>query len=272
LDNAEMHFNFTTVQVIWTLTFAALLVLLVVLLGRDRARRFPWFTVSIILVALRLLASRLLFGKLPQLTLSQIFIVLADVMMLVSLLVLVELACRAFGGVQRRAWIPWTLAMVAVGAFVMAVWGPWPTWKTATMTSQVATFRLMQLVDIKGALLVNVLTVELGLLMALFGSDFKAGWRSHTQQIMIGLTVAAAVQMAVEGILEVIAHRSVPHSQADYEHLLGIRDTLVNVNGWVYMAVIVGWIVCLWFDEPGANTAVPEIALETDEPLGESLE
>ena len=41
-----MHFNFhfTTVQVLWTLTFASLLVLLVVLLGRDRMRRFPWFT------------------------------------------------------------------------------------------------------------------------------------------------------------------------------------------------------------------------------------
>ena len=44
-----MHFNFdfSTAQVLWTLTFAALLVLLVVLLGRDRAQRFPWFTASI---------------------------------------------------------------------------------------------------------------------------------------------------------------------------------------------------------------------------------
>ena len=41
-----MHFDFhfTAISVLWTLTFAALLVLLVVLMGRDRARRFPWFT------------------------------------------------------------------------------------------------------------------------------------------------------------------------------------------------------------------------------------
>jgi hypothetical protein len=54
-----MHFNFgfTAVQILWTLTFAALLVLLVVLLGRDRARRFPWFTASIVLLTLRLLSS-----------------------------------------------------------------------------------------------------------------------------------------------------------------------------------------------------------------------
>ena len=47
-----MHFNFdfSATQILWTLTFAALLVLLVVLLGRDRARRFPWFTASIVMM------------------------------------------------------------------------------------------------------------------------------------------------------------------------------------------------------------------------------
>ena len=55
----HLNFGFTTVQILWTLTFAALLVLLVVLLGRDRTRRFPWFTASIALVAVRLLASRM---------------------------------------------------------------------------------------------------------------------------------------------------------------------------------------------------------------------
>ena len=62
-----MHFNFhfTQIQVLWTLTFAALMVLLIVLLGRERIRRFPWFTASIVVLALRLLTSRLLFGKLP---------------------------------------------------------------------------------------------------------------------------------------------------------------------------------------------------------------
>ncbi len=63
-----MHFlGFNTVQILWTLTFAALLVLLVVLLGRDRARRFPWFTASMALTALRLIASRILYDELRPL-------------------------------------------------------------------------------------------------------------------------------------------------------------------------------------------------------------
>ena len=112
-----MPFNlhFTTIQILWTLTFAALLVLLIVLLGRDRIKRFPWFTTSIVLLALRLLTSKLLFGKLPQITLSEIFITLGDVIALVGLLVLVEMARRSFRGAPRpigsqtlsaRCWWP----------------------------------------------------------------------------------------------------------------------------------------------------------------------
>ena len=251
-----MHFNFdfTAVQVIWTLTFAAQLVLLVVLLGRDRIRRFPWFTASIVLMALRLLASRLLFGRLPSLTLSAIFITMADLAAIVGLLVLVELARRAFGGVQRRTWIVGTLAVLAVGAGVLAVWGPWPAWKTLTADSTLAVLRLMQLAALKADLLVDLLTVELGLLVVLLGRRSNAGWRSHTQQIVIGLSTASIAQLAVQGIWQIIAHTAAPHTQAEYERILGLRDKLFNASGAVYVAVLVFWIVCLWIDEPGAAT------------------
>ena len=77
-----MHLNldFTTVKVLWTLTFAALLVLLVVLLGRDRSRLYPIFLPASIwrFTALRLLASRMLYGRLAcLLTMSEIFLILA---------------------------------------------------------------------------------------------------------------------------------------------------------------------------------------------------
>ena len=124
-----MHFNlgFSTVQVLWTLTFASLLVLLVVLLGRDRARRYPLFTASIVVAGLRLLASRLLFERLAPTTLNAIFLSLADLAVIYSRAGGCEkLARRAFPGAPRRAWFVGAVAVVAVAAAVVGVGGPWP--------------------------------------------------------------------------------------------------------------------------------------------------
>lgn len=263
-DKGNMHFNFdfTTVQVLWTLTFAALLVLLVVLLGRDRTRRYPWFTASIALVALRLLTSRLLFGKLPQFTFNEILIVLADVMGLVGLLVVVELARQAFVGLQRPLWIANSVGLLAVSGAVLGVWGPWPAWKTLTADSHTATLRVMQMAAQKTELLVMLLTVGLCLLVVLFGRRYKAGWRSHTQQILIGLSTAAIGQLSLQVMVERIVRTAAPHSQAELDRILGFRDKLINADNVVYVVVVVWWIVCLWIDEPGAKTEAPEIPVE----------
>jgi hypothetical protein len=42
-----------------------------------------------------------------------------------------------------------------------------------------------------------------------------------------------------------------PHTQQEYERVIGLGSKLVNGNKVVYLAVLVWWIVCLWFDEPG---------------------
>jgi hypothetical protein len=250
-----MHFNFafTAVQVIWTLTFAAHLVLLVVLLGRDRARRFPWFTIAIALVALRLVSSRLLYGRLPQMTMSAIFITLADLSAVAGLLVVVEVARRAFARASRRAWLVWTVVLVVVGGAVLAGWGPWPSWKSLTPDTPLAILGLMQLVAQKTGLLVDVLTLCVGLLVFLFGRRYGAGWRSHAQQIVIGLSTASLAQLSVQGIWQAIVHTvPVPHSEAEYLHIVGLREKLFNGNSAVYVAVLIWWIVCLWMDERGA--------------------
>jgi len=249
------HFAFTTVEVLWTLTFAAQLVLLVVLLGRERIHRYRWFTASIILVALRLLVQRVLYNRLPQLTFNGILIVLADVGAVVGLLVLAELAWRAFQGVRRTTWIAATLAVLAVGAAVLVEWGPWPAWKTLTANSKLAALLLMQLAAQKTDLLVSVLTVELGLLVALFGRRYKAGFRSHTQQIVIGLSTAAIAQMATQAIWQRIAATVIPKTQAEYLQARGLQEKLYNADNVVYLVVLVWWIACLWNDEPGTATA-----------------
>jgi hypothetical protein len=251
-----MHFfGFTTVQILWTLTFAALLVLLVVLLGRDRARRFPWFTASMTLTALRLLSTRMLYGRVAPLTMSKIFLTLAVVEALVCLLVVVEIARRSFAGASRRAWTIGTLVLLAGGAAVLATWGPWPAWKTLTAESTLAVLRLTQLVAQKLSLLSDVLTVELCLVVVLFGRRFKAGWRSHAQQIVIGLSTAAIAQLGVREIWQQIALHAAPQSQAEYERVIGLQEKLYNANTVMFIAVLVWWIACLWINE--SRTGIP---------------
>src|SRR5258708_5364879 len=255
----HFNFNFTTVQTLWTLTFASLLVLLVVLLGRDRVRRFPWFTASIVMVALRLLANRLLFNRLPQITMGEIFIVMADLSALMGLLVIVELARRAFVGVQRRTWILDGLILLALGGGVLAAWGPWPAAKSLAFDTLMAKLTLLQLLAQKIGLLVDVLTVGLGLLVVLFGRRYGAGWRSQVQQIVIGLSTASVAQMAAQGIWQIIVRTAAqPHAEAEYLRVVGLREKLFNANSVVYVAVVVWWIACLWIDEPGAPALAAE--------------
>jgi hypothetical protein len=258
-----MHFlGFTTVQILWTLTFAALLVLLVVLLGRDRARLFPWFTASMVLTAVRLLSSRMLYGRLAPITMSSIFLTLALIEALVCLLVAVEIARRAFSGASRRSWIIGLVAILAVGAGVLATWGPWPAWKTVSTDSQLGVLRLVQLLAQKTSLLSDVITVELGVLVVLIGRRFKAGWRSHTQRIIIGLSTASIAQLASRGIWQLIAMHAQPQTQAEYERVMGIQEKLYNATSLTFLAVLIWWIACLWINEPGAT--IPVTAASTN--------
>lgn len=265
-----MHPNtlFSIVQVLWTLSFAALLVLLVVLMGRERSKRFKWFTIWIVLLAFRLLVTKLLYAKMAPIAFYEIFIPLTDVSAIVGFVVLVELARKGFVGLGRRAWMVGTLGVLAVGGVVLAEWGPWPAWKTMTTATTLAILGLMQVASQKLELLTNVVAVELGVLVLLFGRRFKAGWRSHTQAIVIGLSTVALGQMLRDGIWQLIAMKAAPKSQAEYDHLIGLREKLSNGSEFVFLAVVVWWIVTLWFDEPGSSAgAAAEIPAGPVEPV-----
>lgn len=264
------HLHFSAVQILWTLTFAGLLVLLVVLLGRDRVKRFPLFTLGIAVVALRLLVSRLLYDRLSPLALSVIFYSLAVLAALASLLVVIELARRAFAGASRRAWIVSTLLALAVAAAVLAYWGPWPAWKTLVSRGMLTVLRDMELVGERGDMLASLLAIELGVLVALFGRRFHAPWRSHTQQLILGVSTAAIAQLGVRGIWQAIALKVTVHSQAEYEHVMNLQSRLSNANNVVYICVIVWWIICMWKDEPGAGATADSTTAEPTAELDES--
>ncbi|KAA6456016.1 hypothetical protein DYQ86_26425 [Acidobacteria bacterium AB60] len=255
-----MHFQFpfTALSVLWTLTFAAHLVLLVVLMGRDRVRQFPWFTVNITLVALRLLTSRLLFGRLPQVTMAEVFIIMAAAGAFVSLMVVVEVARRAFRGARRVSWLIGALVLMAAGAAVLRFWGQWPAWATFKSAPPL---NVAQLLAQKAMLLADVENIGLGLLVILFGRRSGAGFKSKAQQVAIGLMTASLSQLGIQAIWERIAATAQPHSQQEYEHVIGLRDKLFNTNNAVYIAVLIWWIVCLWIDPPKEVTEeepVPE--------------
>ena len=263
------NFNFSATQILWTLTFAALLVLLVVLLGRDRAKRFPWFTASIVTMGLLKLTEQLLLTRLPRITGLEIYWGLSNLNSAIGLLVLVELARQSFRGARKLSWIIGTLVVLAGGVAALVLWGPWPAWVTLTAQSQFATIRVMQFAADKGMLLSGVLTIELGLLATLLARRFGAGWRSHAQRILVGLSTVALEQLTLRVTFQAISSHSQIHSQAEYDRLLGLRDKLIHADDVVYLCVVLWWIACLWVDEPGEPGAAldaepePEADAET---------
>jgi hypothetical protein len=236
--------------------------LLVVLLGRDRARRYPWFTASIALFALQLMAEVLLSGRMAMLPLQVILLTLADFGAIFALLVVVEVARRAFAGAQCSLWIVNTVGLLVVAGFGMVLWGPWPTGKDLALDSTLSRLHLMQLAALKGNTLVNLLTIELGLLVILFGRHFKASWRSHTQMISIGLSTAAIAWLAMQAVVQSIVRTAHPQNRAEYERVLDLIAKLLNANKLVYLAALVWWIVWLWLDEPGAAAKAAGAATE----------
>jgi len=265
----HFHFPFTAAAILWTLTFAAHLVLLVVLIGRERIARFPWFTASVALTAFRLLAERLLSNRLPRMTMIEIVLVTSAISVAIGLLVLVELARRSFGGARRVTWVGGALALMAAGVVVLRFWGSWPAWEAIKDGSP---WQLLQLMAQKGSLLLDVETIAVGLLVAAFGYRYNAGWRSHAQRIVIGLSTAAIGELGFQAIWESIvrsarANLAILDSMAERNRIVGLGDKLSNANSALFVAVLIWWIVTLWFDEPWAPKHATEAAPSAEEPL-----
>jgi hypothetical protein len=274
----HMHFDFSASQILWTLTFAAQLVLLVVLLGRDHARRYPWFTAAIALSALRLMAEVLLVGRMATYPLRAILFTLSDLSMIAGLLVVVEVARRAFAGAERSQWIVNAAGLLTVAGGVLAMWEPWPVWKQLLMVPAAAPLNMMLVVAApadslmvflgvdKGDLFVNLLVVQMGLLVVFLGRRFKAPWRSHTQMIAIGLSTVAIAWLTVQAAWEIILRTTQVHDRAEHQHLMALGARLLNADSVVYLAALVWWIAWLWLDEPGTpQTAAAYTAPEQTE-------
>ncbi|HEY2857664.1 MAG TPA: hypothetical protein VGJ21_04560 [Terracidiphilus sp.] len=264
----HFHFPFTVVTVLWTITLAAHLVLLVVLIGRERVARFPMFTAAIGLSALRLLMEKLLRNELPPITFAQIIIVTLVISAFVGLLVLLEVSRKTFTGIRREVWVPSALAVMIAGGVALWQWGPWPGWSAVKEWSP---WQLLQLIAQRGSRLLDIETVLVGLLIVALGYRFGSTWRSHAQRIAIGLSTASIAQLGLEGTWENIvrgvqANPSFIKSMADQQRLLGLGAKMSNANEVIYIVALVWWILCLWQDEPGGVIVTSDGATISDVP------
>ena len=262
------HFDFSARQILWTFTFASQLLLIVVLYGRDRARRFPFFTASAAVYAFRLLVEILLSGRMAALPLNAILISLADIAALATLLVLIEIARRSFAGLRWPPFAAGAAIIAALGALTAWKWGQWLPWNQIAGNSIIGILTGMKELAAKADLFLDVATVALGLAVVLFGRAFSGGWRTQVQKLAIGLGTVSLSWLAIQRGWQAVAESAHPHSQQEYEQLMDLGSRLVNANKVVYIAAVIWWIWWLWRDEPGSS-ATPAEAAAAEAPVAE---
>jgi hypothetical protein len=254
----------TVEQILWAVVLAAHLVLLVVLLGRDRTSRFPLFTAAIVVSTIRLLLDHLLHGKLTTLAFYWQSYTTMLIDAILGLLVLIELLRKVFSSgkagliLKARGWVGWGLVTCASAIAAVWAWGPWPTWQALNADHAQLPLLLVVLAGMKGQLFVAVLAVESALLMRIFGKRFGFVWRSHPQQIALGLSTNALGLLIIQVISDTIKRNLHLTSREQYEHIVKLFNNFDNARSALWVIVLIWWIVWLWRDEP-ANSA-PEAA------------
>ena len=257
-----MHWNFE--QILWALVLAGHLVLLVVLLGRDRVSRFPWFTASIALSAVRLIADHLLHSKLTSLAFywqSYSSMLLGAI---IAIFVLIELTRQVFSSgkagliLKPRGWAGWTLITFAIAAATVWAWGPWPSWQAIHSQPNEVAILLLLLTALKGQLFAALLTVEVALLLLIFGRRFGFGWKSHPQMIAIGLSTNAIGFLALQATTELMQRNVHVHSAEERQQVaLRLNHLFINLDNArfaLWFLVLIWWIVWLWRDASSETT------------------
>jgi len=261
-----MHFSIE--QILWALLLAAHLTLLIVLMGRDRASRFRWFTAYIALSAIILIASHMLHGKLTTVAFYWQNYSLLALQSIIGLFMLGELAKRTFSTgkgplvAKPNFYLGWGAILIALTTAAVWAWGPWPTLQALQSEPTQLRLLIVILIGMKGQLAVMILTVLVSLVLRIYGPRFGAGWRSHPQQIALGLSTSALAFLAVQGVNDILSHTLHPKTREEYQHAVQLVTRLENARTVVWILALVWIIVWLWRNEPGspadtAGAAVP---------------
>ena len=152
---------------------------------------------------------------------------------------------------------------------------------------------------VKLMLAANLLALQTGLLTLAFGRRFGFPWRSHPQQIMLGLSTNAAAILAIQATQDIVRRNvvqkiaSVPRDEGQriYLRITHLFSNLDNARNCIWLVVLLWWIFWLWRDEPcGMNpeeasievpvlagppsdvrSAEAEIPVENDEDAGTGI-
>lgn len=258
-----MHWN--TEMILWVCVLAAHLVLMVVLLGRDRVGRFPWFTAATGLSAIRLIADHLLRGKLTEVAFFWQSYGGSILQTLLNLLVLVEICRHVFSSgrngkvLKPKGWLGGVLVTLPIAIAVAAFWDQGFSWAAAKADPQITPLYLVFFSALKAQTSLAVLTVEVGLLLLIFGKRFGFGWRSQDQQIALGLSTVSLALLAVQAATDIVKHNLHLTSREQYEHILQIFRNLDNGRFVIWLLALIWWIIWLWRNEPGAASSAEAV-------------
>ena len=261
-----MHFSIE--QILWAILLAAHLTLLIVLMGRERAARFRWFTAYIALSTIILIANHMLHGKLTTVAFYWQSYSLLALESIIALFMLFELAKQVFSTgkngliAKPNFYLGWGAILIALTAAAVWAWGPWPTLQALQADPTQLRLLIVILIGMKGQLGVMILTVLVALVLRIFGPRFGAGWRSHPQQIALGLSTSALAYLAVQGINDILSHTLHPKSREEYDHAVHLVTRLENARTVIWILALAWITFWLWRDEPGspaqtASAAVP---------------
>jgi len=259
-----MHFSIE--QVLWALLLAAHLILLIALIGRERIARFRWFTAYLTLSAVGLIANHLLHGKLTMVAFYWQNYTLLALQSIVGLFMLAELAKQTFSTgkgpivAKPNFYIGWSAVLIALTAAAVWAWGPWPSLQSLSGNPSQLRLYVVILIGMKGQLGVMILTVLAALVMRMYGPRFGSRWRSHAQQIALGLSTSALAFLAVQAVNDVLSHTLHPKTRDEYAHAVQLVTRMENARTVVWILSLLWILYWIWRDEPGSSaqtTAVP---------------
>ncbi|MDI3255305.1 hypothetical protein [Pseudacidobacterium ailaaui] len=235
-----MHFNLLD-NLLWALSFAGNVVLLVVLLMKERWKQFPVFTFLIADFVAETIALFLIYsyGSFRWYTIIYWATFLLDFLLQIALLFeIARIVLRPTGTWLRDArssFLLWAASgAIAALALSYAVRPPAQSWLAA--------------LEVRAILFTSLLFCELFFAMMLAAQRLGLVWRSHVMRLGQGLTAWSLATMLVN-----TAHSYLGTTNKQ------LFNTLEHVRILVYIFVTAYWAVTFWSPEPERRPLSPQM-------------